>query len=138
MLTRRDVLLRGTTLLLLVPVIGCSTSSGTTPGPGASCAGPITVSSVDASHTHTVCVLTSDLTHPPASGVTYTTSTDGEHTHNVTLAAADLTAINAGQTVTVTSTSDVDPINGAAHVHTFAITKAGSGSGSGSGDPGGW
>ena len=90
MLTRRDVLLRGTTLLLLVPVIGCSTSSGTTPGPGASCAGPITVSSVDASHTHTVCVLTSDLTHPPASGVTYTTSTDGEHTHNVTLAAADL------------------------------------------------
>ena len=142
MLTRRALLARGTTVLLLVPIvgpiIGCSMSSTTPPGPGASCAGSNIVSSVDASHTHTVCVLTSDLTSPPVSGVTYTTSTDGAHSHMIALAQADLTAINAGQTVMVTSTSDVDPINGAAHTHTFAITKAGSGSGSGSGDPGGW
>jgi len=136
MLTRRAFLTRGTTVLLLVPVVGCSMSSSP-PGPGASCAGTDVRSSVDASHTHTVCVLTSDLTHPPASGVTYTTSTDGAHFHTVALAQADLTAINAGQTVMVTSTNDVDPTNGAAHTHTFSITK-GNSSGSGSGDPGGW
>ena len=142
MLTRRDILTRGTTLLLLVPVLGCSmSSSATTPGPGSgvSCAGTNVFSSVDAAHTHTVCVLDSDLTNPPVGGVTYTTSSNGEHTHMVTLAQADLTAIHAGQTVMVTSTSDVDPINGTAHTHTFSITKGGgSGSGSGgSGDPGG-
>jgi hypothetical protein len=95
---------------------------------------------VDASHTHTLCVLTSDLASPPAAGVTYTTSSDGGHTHKVTLAQADLMAINAGQTMTVTSTSDLDPANGSAHTHKFAITKGvntGNGSGSGSGEPGG-
>jgi hypothetical protein len=138
MLTRRDLLTRGTTLLLLVPVLGCSMSSSSgTPGPG-SCGGINVFSSVDAAHTHTLCVLDSDLTNPPVGGVTYTTSDNGEHTHKVTLAQADLTAIHSGQTVMVTSTSDVDPINGAAHTHTFSISKASSGSGSGSGDPGGW
>ena len=125
MLTRRDVLTRGATLLLLVPVIGCTTSSSTPPpGPGGTCAGTDVTSSVDAAHLHTVCVLSSDLTNPPPGGVTYITSSNGEHTHNVTLSAANLTAINGGQTVMVTSTSDVDPINGAAHTHTFMIKKA--------------
>jgi hypothetical protein len=137
MLTRRDILTRGTTLLLLVPVLGCSMSSTTTT-PGATCAGTSVFSSVDAAHTHTVCVLDSDLTNPPVGGVTYTTSVNGEHTHIVTLAQADLTAIHGGQTVTVTSTSDVDPINGMAHTHSFAISKAGSGSGSGDPGSGGW
>ena len=143
MLTRRAVLAQGTTLLLLVPVLGCSmsNSSGTPPGPGPgpSCAGTNVLSSVNASHTHTVCVLNSDLAAPPVGGVTYTTSTNGEHTHMVTFAQADLNTINAGQTVMVTSTSDVDPTNGAAHTHMFSVTKAtGGGSGSDAGSPGGW
>jgi hypothetical protein len=143
MLTRRELLARGTTVLLLVPIIGCTTSNSTITPVGPACAGTDTLSSVDASHTHTVCILNSDMTGPPAAGVTYTTSNDGGHTHKVTLTQADLTAINGGQTVTVASTNDVDPINGTAHTHHFAITKgnntgSGSGSGSGSGDPGGW
>jgi hypothetical protein len=80
------------------------------------------------------------MSSPPAAGVTYTTSNEGSHTHKVTLAQADLTAISAGQTVTVTSTSDIDPANGTAHTHHFAIKKGdntGAGSGGG-GDPSGW
>ena len=81
-------------------------------------------STSDNSHTHTLCVLTTDLTSPPAAGVNYTTSLDSGHTHHVPLTAANLTTINGGQSVTVTSTSDVDPINNAAHTHMFTIMKA--------------
>jgi len=69
-------------------------------------------------------VLTSDLTTPPSAGVNYTTSLDAQHTHHVALSAASLGMINSGGTVTVTSTSDVDPINNVAHTHTFMIKKA--------------
>jgi hypothetical protein len=128
MLTRRQLLTRGTTLLVLVPVLvpvvapilGCSSSSSD----GPSCAGVDTTSSVDSSHTHTVCVLTTDLTAPSAMGAVYTTSTESMHTHKVTLTQANLTAINAGQTATVTSSVDNDPIDNSAHSHTFAIKKA--------------
>jgi hypothetical protein len=136
MLTRRELLARGTTVLLLVPIVGCTTSSDPTTVPVPSCAGTTTRSSVDAAHTHTVCVLNTDLSSPPAAGVSYTTSTDGGHTHQVTLTKADLTAINAGQQMMVTSTSDVDPGNGSPHTHKFSITKGDTGGG-GSGDPGG-
>ncbi|HEX8111480.1 MAG TPA: hypothetical protein VF516_27305 [Kofleriaceae bacterium] len=121
MFTRRELLTRGTTLLLLIPVVGCSSSSDQTGG--GSCAGIQSTSSIDAAHTHTVCVLTSDLTSPPAAGVTYTTSNVGDHTHKVMLTAADLTTINGGQTVTVTSTTDPDPIDNVTHSHIFMIKK---------------
>lgn len=128
MFTRRELLTRGTTVLLLVPVIGpmlaCSSSSDNAGPDAAACAGVSSTSSSDNQHTHTLCVLTSDLTTPPSAGVTYTTSNDSGHTHHVTLTATNLTAINGGTTVMVTSTSDVDPINGAAHTHTFMIKKA--------------
>lgn len=39
------------------------------------------------------------------------------------LTAANLTAINGGQTVTVTSSSDLDPTNHMTHSHGFAIKK---------------
>ncbi len=58
MLTRRELLTRGTTVLLLIPVVGCSSSSDD----GGSCAGVESTSTNVAAHTHTVCVLTSDLT----------------------------------------------------------------------------
>lgn len=128
MFTRRELLTRGTTVLLLVPVIGpmlgCSSSSNNSGPDGGACAGVSSTSSTDNQHSHTLCVLTSDLTTPPAAGVTYTTSNDSGHTHHVTLTATNLTSINSGTTVMVTSTSDVDPINGAAHTHTFMIKKA--------------
>ena len=140
MLTRRQLLARGSTLLLLVPIVGCSTSSDPAPGPGPgpACSGTDVLSSSDAAHTHTVCVLDTDMATPPAAGVTYTTSNDGGHTHKVTLTAANLTALSAGQTVTISSTSDVDPVNGTAHTHHFAIKKGdNTGAGGGSQDPGG-
>lgn len=118
MLTRRELLTRGTTLLVLVPIVGCSSSSD-----GPSCDGVDSTSTVNASHTHTVCVPTADLTNPPAAGAIYTTSNEGMHTHKVTLSQANLTAINGGQTVPVTSSSDPDPINGQVHSHDFSIKK---------------
>ncbi|HUJ63499.1 MAG TPA: hypothetical protein VLX92_33600 [Kofleriaceae bacterium] len=117
---------RSVTLLLFIPIAAsCSSSSSAKPdASGGTCDGVDVTSSVNASHTHQVCVLTSDLTAPPASGVTYTTTLVGAHTHTVTLAQADLQTIESGGTVTVTSSSDVDPTNGMDHTHTFAIMKA--------------
>ena len=122
MFTRRELLTSGTTLLLLVPVLGCSSSSSNA-ADGGSCAGIDSTSTVNASHTHTVCVLTTDLTNPPAAGVSYTTSNESNHTHKVALTAANLSAINGGQTATVTSSSDPDPINNEIHSHDFMIKK---------------
>ena len=122
MFTRRELLTSGTTLLLLVPVLGCSSSSSNA-ADGGSCAGIDSTSTVNASHTHTVCVLTTDLTNPPAAGVSYTTSNESNHTHKVALTAANLSAINGGQTATVTSSSDPVPINNEIHSHDFMIKK---------------
>jgi hypothetical protein len=122
MFTRRELLTSGTTLLLLVPVLGCSSSSSNA-ADGGSCAGIDSTSTVNASHSHTVCVLTTDLTSPPVAGVTYTTSSEGSHTHKVVLTAANLTAISGGQTVMVTSSTDNDPINNMPHSHDFMIKK---------------
>lgn len=127
MFTRRELLTRGTTVLLLIPVVGpvlgCGSSNSSGPD-AAACAGVSSTSSTDNQHSHTLCVLTSDLTTPPAAGVNYTTSLDAQHTHHVALSAASLGMINTGGTVMVTSTSDVDPINNVAHTHTFMIKKA--------------
>lgn len=124
MFTRRDLLTRGTTLLVLVPILGpilgCSSSSSD----GSSCDGVDSTSSLDEQHTHTLCVSTADLTSPPAAGATYTTSNESMHTHKVMLSQVNLTAVNGGQTVMVTSSIDPDPIDGVAHSHTFAIKKA--------------
>jgi hypothetical protein len=123
MFTRRELLTRGTTLLLLVPIVGpilgCSSSSSSP-----SCDGVDTTSTTDEFHTHTLCVRTSDLTNPPAAGVIYTTSNESMHTHKVMLTQANLTAINGGQAVPVTSSSDNDPIDNKLHTHVFTIKKA--------------
>ena len=119
MFTRRELLTRGTTLLLLVPIVGCSSSSNSS-----SCDGVESTSTVDSQHFHTLCVRTSDLTNPPAAGVVYTTSDESMHTHKVMLTQADLTAINGGQTVMKVSSNDPDPINNMLHTHTFSIKKA--------------
>jgi hypothetical protein len=128
MLTRRQLLAHGTTLLVLVPVVpaalqACSSSSPNEQQ-GPSCAGTADLSSVNDGHTHSVCVLTSDMTSPPAAGVTYTSSNDGNHTHTITLTSAQLSAVASGQSVKVTSTSDIDPATNMAHTHDWTITKS--------------
>jgi hypothetical protein len=57
MFTRRDLLTSGTTLLLLVPTLGCSSSSD-----APACDAVDSTSTVDSAHSHTVCVSTADLT----------------------------------------------------------------------------
>jgi hypothetical protein len=115
MLNRREFLSRGTVALLLVPMAACGASSAMA-SPGASgCAGFSATSSVALGHTHTVCVLETDLTNPPSAGVTYTTS-GPDPTHTVTLTAAQLSAINGGQSVTVTTSTS------AGHTHEFVLS----------------
>ena len=69
-------------------------------------------------HMHTVCVLTSDLTSPPAGGVTYTTSTVLDHDHTVMLTQAQLQSVQSGGSVTVTTSTTGN------HMHMFTVTKA--------------
>jgi len=125
MLTRRELLSRATTTLLLIPILSsCSSDSSPTPDAAPACNGVATTSTVDAAHTHSVCVPTTDLTAPPAAGVTYHTTVDGNHDHTVTLSQAQLQMIEAGTAVTVTSSNTVDPYTGDPHTHGFTITMA--------------
>jgi hypothetical protein len=112
-ITRRELLSKSTALLLLVPVAACSGSSA--PPAGSQCTGPFETSTVTNGHTHTLCVPLSDLTNPPAAGVTYTTSTDVNHNHTVALTQQQLQTINAGTAVTVTTSSPL--------AHNFTIQK---------------
>ena len=130
MLTRRQLLSRGTTLLMMVPVIpavlqACSSSSsaGSTPDQSCPSANITTDSSVNDQHSHFLCIPTADITNPPANGMTYTALQNGEHVHTVTLTAAQLAQIGSGGTVTIQSSSDLDPISNVVHPHTFTITK---------------
>ncbi len=118
-LTRREMLSQSSTvLLLLVPVAGaagCGSSSSGSSGPGGSCDGIEDTSTVTNNHTHTLCTLTSDLTNPPAAGVSYTTSTNAGHNHTVMLSQAQLQSIESGMSVTVTTSSPFP--------HNFTISK---------------
>ncbi|SRR5258706_10268580 len=118
-LTRRDLLASSTVLLLFIPVASAMTacgSSDTPSGNGNGCDGVFSTSSVTNSHTHTVCVASSDLSSPQASGATYTTSTDLNHNHTVQLTQAQLQSINGGASVTVRSSEPA--------AHDFVIKKA--------------
>ncbi|HEX4454801.1 MAG TPA: hypothetical protein VH143_28270 [Kofleriaceae bacterium] len=132
MLTRRQLLTRGTTMLLLIPFIdACSSnnsSSAVDAGSGAdaasACSGVDSTSTLVASHTHSICVPSTDLTAPPTAGVTYTSTNVGGHTHTIPLTQADLQMIESGTAVgPITSSSAVDSINGEAHTHQWTIMK---------------
>ena len=132
MVTRREFLQgsagvasTATVTLLLTRLIGCGTTDyggGTATSTGTtlpSCDGVASTSTVTLGHNHEVCVAASDLTSPPAAGMTYTTtpaSTDG-HTHSVSLSQAQLQAIQAGQSVMVLTSSTES------HTHSFAIVR---------------
>ena len=131
--TRREFIESATVMLLMVPVVRCSSSNptpapsnATTPPPDAGapstggnngCNGIDETSTVVAGHSHMLCVLTTDLTNPPAGGVTYTTTNAAGHTHMVSLSQAQLQSIQSGQTVMVTTTI------AASHTHDYTIQK---------------
>jgi hypothetical protein len=82
-------------------------------------------SSVSDDHTHTVCVPATDLANPPSAGATYTTSPPDSGgmviagaLHTITLTAAQLSMIQAGQSLTVTTSTD------GGHDHQFVLTMA--------------
>jgi hypothetical protein len=117
MQTRREFVTQATVTLFLVPLaaMACSSSSSGS-GSGGSCDGLDPTSTVALGHTHTVCVLSSDLSSPPSAGVTYTTS-GPDPTHTVALTQAQLQSIQSGQSVTVTTSVANN------HTHDFTIQK---------------
>jgi hypothetical protein len=129
MLTRRQLLMRGTTMLVLTPIViaGCSgygsSSTGTVTIDAGVCNGVGGQSTVVDSHSHSICVPTADLTAPPADGATYTSSDSSSHTHTLVLTSAQLTSIQNGQTVMVTSAAAVDPVNNDNHSHNWTLRK---------------
>jgi hypothetical protein len=123
MLTRRQLLTRGTTMLLLVPIINaCSSNNSSTTADAASgsgaCAGIDSTSTVNDDHSHAVCVPTTDLTSPPTAGVTYTSTNVGNHTHTIMLTQAQLQMIESGSSVGPITSSSSD-----GHTHDWTITK---------------
>ncbi len=112
---RREVIVKLGGLLLVLPaarvLMACGSGSGSS--------GTLTfVSSNDLGHTHSVGLQMSDITTPPAAGVTETTSNVLNHVHTVALTAADLDSIAAGNTVTKTTSNDDN------HTHTFDFKKS--------------
>lgn len=128
MLNRRELLAQGTTILLLVPFVSACSSNNSSSGAdaaGGTCSGIDSTSTLDEMHTHDICVQTSDLTNPPAAGVTYTSTNVGSHTHTLTLTQAQLTSIQSGTAVgPVTSSATSDPVDGVLHTHDWTIMKA--------------
>jgi hypothetical protein len=116
MMNRREFVSEATIAFLLVPIAACGSSGGTTPGSASDCSGVTSTSSVAFGHTHTVCVLETDLTSPPGGGVTYTTS-GPDPTHTIALSAPQLTMMNGGQSVTVSTST-----NGG-HNHQFVLIR---------------
>jgi hypothetical protein len=120
MQTRRSFLSETTVTLLLIPIVplfGCSSSNSPS---GEACTGVSSTSTNVGNHTHTICVLASDLATPPAGGATYTSTNAGDpaHTHTVTLSMQQLQSIASNGSVTVTSSSALS------HTHDFMIQKA--------------
>lgn len=116
MLSRRRFVTR-TFILTLAPVAaGCTDDDD---GSGSdNCDGAGATSSVADGHSHTVCVASSDLMDPPASGGTYMTSSAEGHTHELELSTEELTQIAGGMKVTVMTTVVES------HSHNFTLSES--------------
>ena len=115
-MNRREVIVKMGGLLLILPAAKVFMACGSSAG-GSS--GTLTfISSSDLGHTHSVGLQITDITTPPAGGVTETTSNVLNHTHTVSLTVADLDSINQGNTVTKTTSNDDN------HTHTFDFKKS--------------
>jgi hypothetical protein len=79
-------------------------------------------STVFVTHSHTVTLPPTDLTSPPAGGISMQTSLAGapyiaDHTHTFSMTQAQLTTVNGGTPVTVTTAVTLS------HTHDFTIAK---------------
>ncbi len=106
----------GASLLFFPSACGSSGTTSTMTDPNEP-ACTVATSTVDAGHSHEICVAANDLDAPPAQGAIYTTSHDAGHTHEVALSAAHLEAIRTGETAVVQS-SVAD-----GHSHSFSIRR---------------
>jgi hypothetical protein len=107
---------------LVATLTGCGEEENECVDPGkvTTTADAITIASACSSgHNHALTLTMTELTTPPAAGVSReTTSYEGKHTHVVVLTEADLRQIQSGAAVNKDSTvSD-------GHAHTFVIKKA--------------
>ncbi len=112
-MNRREVIFRIGGLLLVIPASRVLTACGS----GGNSNTLTFTTSFNDSHTHTVSLELSEITTPPAAGVTKITSLNSSHTHTVSLTEADLASIDAGNTVTKTTSEDETP----GHVHTHTV-----------------
>ncbi len=83
-------------------------------GDGNGCDGIGADSSVDAGHSHFVCVPAADLESPPADGATYETTNVAGHTHTIDLTMEQLASLADGESVSV----ETSLVNG----HTHSVT----------------
>jgi len=130
--SRREFLLNAGRLVVALPVgvsllgaIGCGNQSGQ--ADACSNAGRLTAagagltftSSCDFDHTHDFALMLTELSAPPAAGITRDTSEveEDHHLHSVALTAAELAQIQSGMTVMKTSSSSLN------HTHTYAFKK---------------
>ena len=116
MLTRRRFL-NETVVLILIPITAACSNDDNMNDEG-SCDGVGATSSVDAGHSHFVCVDAKDLSNPPSGGARCTTSNEQGHTHEIEVSAEDLGTMGGGGTVTVQATV----VQG--HSHTFMLSNA--------------
>ncbi len=93
---------------------GNGDGNGDGDGDGDGCDGIGENTSVDAGHSHFVCVPAADLESPPAAGATYETTNVGGHTHTIDLTMQQLASLAEGESVSV----ETSLVNG----HTHAVT----------------
>jgi len=122
MYTRRELFLGSLKLVVLLPLVGCSSNDTPqdckTANQVTNTSGSLTVtSSCNGGHTHDFEVAAMDLSSPPAAGVSGDSSVydDDGHSHTVTLTMAQLAQIQSGTAVTVTSGVTLS------HAHTFVF-----------------
>ncbi len=131
-LTRRDFFTKAGRLVVLLPV-GASLIAACGSSPNADCTTANTAMSTGAAlivtsscagagagHDHDFTIQNSDLSTPPAAGVSGNSSPydDDQHVHTVSITQAQLQMIQAGQTVSITSGSTLG------HTHTFDFKLA--------------
>ena len=109
--------------LLLLPaglfLVRCGSNSTPTPAgtPSVIGAQATYTSSTTEGHHHTFSIQIADFENPPSGGVSGRTSTALEHTHTVSVSMEQLANVQAGQSVTITTSSTL------AHTHTFTFVK---------------
>jgi hypothetical protein len=118
---------RAGSVLLILPagwaVSGCgnSASSTTTGTPAAPTTNTLRFTSdITQNHTHDFSIATTNLSSPPANGLSGSTTTTLGHFHTVILSPAELAQIQSGGTVNKSTTI----VDGHSHNFKFSLTTA--------------